>query len=117
MWGMLGKCGNIGLRSLEVQVQLFKTVVAPVLGYCAEVWGPTLLRNKASPVACMDSDLHQVQSMFMRQLGGGLRSSTPWQLMLREFGCKPLVRGWLQARLGLWNMTVDMGDARCLYRL
>jgi hypothetical protein len=37
---MLGKCGDIGLRSLEVQVQLLDALVAPVLGYtyCAEVW-------------------------------------------------------------------------------
>jgi hypothetical protein len=61
MWGMLGKCGTLDIRSLEVQVQLFETLVAPVLGYCSEVWAPTLLRNCDSADACMDNDLHKVQ--------------------------------------------------------
>ena len=99
MWGMLSRCGTMGLRSLEVQVQLFDSVVAPVLGYCAEVWAPSLLRNCSTPTTFMDNDLHRVQSLFMRQLAGGLRRSTPRQLLLREFGCRPLVRGWLRDML------------------
>jgi hypothetical protein len=116
MWGMLGRCGAIKLRSLEVQVQLFDALVAPVLGYCAEVWGPSVLRHASTPLACMDNDLHKVQSLFMRRLGGGLRISTPRQLLLREFGCKPLVRGWLQSMLGMWNRVVDMGPGSLLKR-
>jgi len=41
MWGMLSKCGDLELRSLAVQVGLFDALVAPVLGYCAEVWAHT----------------------------------------------------------------------------
>jgi hypothetical protein len=91
------------VASLEVQVQLFDSLVSPVLGFCAEVWAPTLLRGAERPNDCLDNPLQRVQNLFMRRLGGGLRKSTSRHLMLREFGCRPLVRGWLQAAVGLWN--------------
>lgn len=108
MWGMLGRCGDVGLHSLQVKVNLFDALVAPVLSFGAEIWGPNLLRNCRTPLGCMDNDLHGVQSMFMRQLGGGLRRSTPRQLLLREFGCKPLVRGWIQAMTASWNRMIAL---------
>jgi len=116
MWGLLRRCGDMELRSLQIHVQLFDALVAPVLSYCSEVWGPTLLRNCRTPVGCMDNDLHGVQSLFMRQLGGGLRRSTPRQLLLREFGCKLLVRGWFHSMLSLWNRAVDM-PASCIMKM
>jgi len=42
MWGMLSRCGDKGLNSLAVRVQLVDALVAPVLAYCAQVWGPAL---------------------------------------------------------------------------
>lgn len=110
MWGMLGRCGDMELSSIEVQVQLFDSLVAPILGYCAEVWAPTLLRGASDPLRCMDNSLHKVQTLFMRRLGGGLRRSTPRQLMLREFGCRPLVRGWLLSCIRLWNRVREMPE-------
>lgn len=111
MWGMLSRCRDKGIHSLSVRVQLFDALVAPVLGYCAEVWGPTLLHSCRSPEACLVNELQAVQTLFMRQLGGGLRKSTPKQLMLREFGCQPLVRGWLHSMLGLWNRVAGVPEA------
>jgi hypothetical protein len=73
---------------------MFEVLVAPVLGFCAEVWAPTLLRGSQGPLECMDSPPQRVQSLFMRRLGGGLLKSTSRHLMLCEFGCRPLVRGW-----------------------
>lgn len=110
MWGVLGKCRTTGIRSVEVQVQLFDALVAPVLGYCSEVWAPTLLRACCDPNACMDTELHKVQSLFMRQVLGGLRRTTKRQLLLRELGWAPLVRAWLQSMLTLWNRMVDLPD-------
>jgi hypothetical protein len=103
MWGMLNRCSDMEVASLEVQVQLFDSLVSPVLGFCAEVWAPTLLRGAQQPHDCLNNPLQRVQTLFMRRLGGGLRKSTSRHLMLREFGCRPLVRGWLQAAVGLWN--------------
>jgi len=95
-------------------VQLFDALVSPVLGFCAEVWGPTLLRGASSPLACLDNPLQKVQTLFMRRMGGGLRRSTPRQLMLREFGCRPLVRGWLASMVGLWNRLRDLPEDHLL---
>jgi hypothetical protein len=103
MWGMLNRCSDLEVASLEVQAQLFDSLVLPVLGFCAEVWAPTLLRGAQHPDDFSINPLQRVQNLFMRRLGGGLRKSTSRHFMLREFGCRPLVRGWLQAAVGLWN--------------
>jgi hypothetical protein len=116
MWGMLGKCKDMELRSLQVQVNLFDALVAPVLCYCSEVWAPSLLRSASTPDRCMDNDMHRVQTLFMRQLAGGVRKSTSRQLMLREFGCRPLARMWVQSMVSLWNRVVDMSDD-CLMKV
>jgi len=50
----------------------------------------------------------------MRQLGGGLRKSTPRQLLLREFGCQPLARSWLHSMLGMWNRIATMQESTLL---
>jgi hypothetical protein len=79
------------------------------------VWGPTLLQSCRSPEACLTNELQAVQNLFMRQLGGGLRKSTPKQLMLREFGCQPLARSWLHSMLGMWNRIAGMPAATLLH--
>ena len=114
MWGMVSKCGTTGIRSIEVQAQLFDALVAPVLGYCSEVWAPTLLRRCHTPEECMDNDLHRVQSLFMRQVLGGLRRSTSRQLLLRELGRAPVVRAWFQSMLALWNRMAGLPDSSLL---
>jgi hypothetical protein len=61
MWGMLGKCKDLGLRSLQIQVNLFDALVNPVLCYSSEVWAPSILRAAPStPDGCMDNGLHRV---------------------------------------------------------
>jgi hypothetical protein len=111
---MLSKCGTKGIRSVEVQAQLFDALVAPVLGYCSEFWAPTLLRKCRTPMDCMDNDLHRVQSLFMRQVLGGLRRSTSRQLLLRELGCAPVVRAWFQSMLSLWNRMAGLPGSSLL---
>jgi hypothetical protein len=103
---MLSKCGDMGIQSLEVQGRLFDALVAPVLGYCAEVWGPTLLRNCATPLSMMSDELHCVQSLFLRRMAGGVRKSMPRHLLLREFGCRPLVRSLVHSSVSLWNRMI-----------
>jgi hypothetical protein len=61
MWGMLGKCKDLGLRSLQIQVNLFDALVNPVLCYSSEVWAPSILGAAPStPDGCMDNGLHRV---------------------------------------------------------
>jgi hypothetical protein len=107
MWGMLAKCRERGIRSLELQARLFDSLVAPVLGYCSEEWAPSLLHRAATPEACMARDLHAVQTCFLRQLAGGVRKSTARQLLLREFGCRPLCWEWVRSCVVLWNRAVE----------
>jgi hypothetical protein len=103
-------CCILDIRSLEVQVQLFDALVAPVLGYCSDVWAPTLLRNCDSADACMDNDLHKVQSLFMRQALGGLRRSTSRRLLLWELGCSPVVRAWFHSMVSSWNRMIALSE-------
>jgi hypothetical protein len=114
MWGMLSRCSDMEVASIEVQVQLFDALVSPVLGFCSEVWAPTLLRGCREPVDLMENDLQRVQALFMRRLGGGLRKSTSRHLMMREFGCRPLVRGWIQSAIGLWNRIQQLPEEHLL---
>lgn len=102
---------------LQIQIVLL-CITAAMYGFCCSVccvWGPTRLRNCQTSIACMEN-LHGVQSLFMWQLGGDLRRITPLQLLLREFGCEPLVRGWFQSMLCLWNRAVDMPDS-CIMKV
>jgi hypothetical protein len=43
MWAMLARCKEHGVRGMSMQVQLFRTLVTPILCYCSEVWVPALL--------------------------------------------------------------------------
>jgi len=43
MWEMMNRFAESRLQSVSMQVQLFGALVAPILSYCSEVWGPALL--------------------------------------------------------------------------
>jgi hypothetical protein len=45
----------------------------------------------------LSNDMQVVQFMFLRMLAGRVRKSTCRQLLLREFGCQPLVSAWFTA--------------------
>jgi hypothetical protein len=52
----------------------------------------------------------------MRQLAGGVRKDTSRQLMLREFGCRPLVRIWVHSMVSMWIRVVASRD-ECLLKI
>lgn len=112
MWAMLSRCREHGISSLSMQVHLFHTLVSPILNYCSEVWAPALLARSGEGAdlvtAVLNNDLQQVQHMFLRVLGH-LRRSTSVQLMLREFGCRPLVYAWFRSVVGMWNRVTKEG--------
>jgi hypothetical protein len=92
----------------SMKVDLFDSLVSPILTYCSEVWAPSLLRTCNTPGRCLDNPLQRVQFLFLRRLAGGLRKSTARALLLREFGGKPLVRAWLQACVSMWNRVCGL---------
>jgi hypothetical protein len=108
MWGMLSRCGEMELQSLSMKVDLFDSLVSPILTYCSEVWGPSLLRTCPTPASCLDNPLQRVQFMFLRRVAGGVRKATVRTLLLREFGCRPLVRAWVQAGVNMWNRVCKL---------
>lgn len=108
MWGMLGRCTAVGMRTLSLQAELFGYIVAPVLNFCSEVWGPTVLKGCGQPADCLGDALHRVQTLFVRRLAGGLRKATPRLPMLREFGVAPLARAWVQSSVCMWQRVCGL---------
>lgn len=87
---------HIGLR-----VQLFGSVVMPVLQYGCEVWAPTFLRDPSRPLA---NPLQPVQTQFLRQVAGEwVRKSVSTKLLLAEFGCQSVAWQWCKLVYRYWN--------------
>jgi hypothetical protein len=43
MWPTRSRCADHHITGLGMQAHLFRTLVSPLLSYCVEVWGPSLL--------------------------------------------------------------------------
>ena len=115
MWAMLQRFGALRVESLQQKVCLFDNLVSPVLSYCSEVWGPEVLGAAVRSEGMLDNPLQRVQFIFLRCIAGGVRKSTPRLLLLREFGCTPLVRCWVKAVCDLWNRASRAGVDSLLY--
>ena len=116
MWGMLSKCKSLEMPTLQLRMSLFDSLVTPILVYCSEVWGPTLLTSCSTPKKCLDLPLNRPLFLFLRRLGGNLRRSTCRELLMREFGAKPLARAWLRASVQLWNRVSGLSPTDPLAR-
>jgi hypothetical protein len=103
-----------------MRVRLFDMLVAPILCYCSEVWGPALLCQSGAGPALIsklqDNVISRVQYLFLRTIAGRVRKSTFRMLLSREFGSQPLVCPWLRAALAMWNRAVEAGDSSLLGR-
>jgi hypothetical protein len=115
-WGLLARCKSMQLSTLQLRMSLFESIVSPILVYCSEVWGPAVLRTCTTPQKCLDSDLYRPLFVFLRRLGGNLRRSTCRELMMREFGARPLARAWLRASIQLWNRVPTLSESDPLVR-
>ena len=114
LWGMRARCKAAQIDSMFLQCQLFDTLVMPILCYGCAVWGPQLLHNASTPSALLRVRPQRVQFDFLRCIAGGVRTSTPIQLLLREFGVIPLVQFWLLAAVKLWNKAGSMDQSDLL---
>jgi hypothetical protein len=113
---MLSKCAEHNLQSLSMRVYLFGALVAPILSYCSEVWGPQLLSKggtgrPASVLHMFNNPQHTVQFEFLRSLGGHIRRSIPRLLLLREFGTQPLAYQWFKSMTDFWNKVADRSSS------
>ena len=108
MWAMLSKCGSCGIGSLSMKVRLFGSLVSPILGYCSEVWAPAVMQGARSATQLLNvAEQCSIQWLFLRLIAGSPRRSTSRQVLLREFGCRPLVHQWLLSAVSLWNRCVS----------
>jgi hypothetical protein len=72
MWSLMNRCAESNFQSLiSMQVHLFGALVAPVLSYCSELWGPALLSKggmgrSSSVIQMLTNPQHAVQFDFLR---------------------------------------------------
>jgi len=104
------------LSTLQLRTSLFESLVSPILVYCSEVWGATLLRSCSQPSKCLDLPLHHPLFIFLHRQSGNLRRSTKCELLMREFWAKPLARAWLRASVQLWNRVPSLAESDPLSR-
>ena len=115
MWAMIGGCKERGISSIDLKLHLFQSLISPIMHYCSEVWGPDLLLGVTTHDAMLDNALQPLQSVFLRHMGG-LRKCVARGVLLREFGCFPVSRAWLQACVGMWNRLVRVPPHHLLHR-
>ena len=102
--GMMRQVVDRDIRNIGLRVQLFNSIVMPVLQYGCEVWSTPFLRDPSNPVS---SHIQRVQSQFLRQVAGGwVRKSTPVRLLCAEFGCRPVSWQWCKLLCRYWNRLV-----------
>lgn len=111
MWCMLSRCKTMEMPTLQLRVSLFESLVSPILSYCSEVWGPSVLKSCSTPYKCLDLALNRPLLVFLRRLGGNLRKSTRHELLLHEFGVRPLARSWLRSSVMLWNRVAGLPES------
>lgn len=75
IFGLQPRCRQLGLR--DPMLSLFDTLVAPVVHYGCEVWGPGLLTEENKEDLDMSENLHKA---FLRGIPG-VRKSTPSALL------------------------------------
>jgi hypothetical protein len=109
MHAMRCRCAALGLHGAKLQMQMFNTMVLPVLSYGAEVWSPQLI---AAGSQCSATRL---QTAFLRHLLG-VRQSTPALVLLAETGQRPLMARWA-AQLGrFWNTVLAADETTLVMR-
>ena len=90
-----------------MQIDLFKSIVLPVVQYGHEVWAPSLL-CVAHPD---DNPADMLLRWFLRRVLG-LRAGTPNDVLLVEAGQLPCHIGFKVSLAKYWNRLVSMADGR-----
>jgi hypothetical protein len=105
MWGLASQLQDREVSKISLKVQLFDSIVMPVLQYGCEVWSTQMLHNPAKPAA---NSVQQVQNLFLRQVTGNwVRKSVSTQLLCAEYGCRPVAWRWCKLVCRCWNRMPD----------
>ena len=111
-----------GFRSLSVlqQLQLFNSLIKPILMYGSEVWGlePILQRLKKHKQVTMGSfyNIWSAQKIVNRFYRGvlGLHSKTPMLPILGDLGSYPIYIDIATSSLKYWAKTMGKGNRESL---
>jgi endonuclease/exonuclease/phosphatase family metal-dependent hydrolase len=115
MWAMRSQLQTLELNDIYMQQHLFKSLVAPVLSYGCEVWGPDLLSDCSGPECVLNNGLHRVQTNFLRH-HGRVRVSTPVAVLYKEFACEPVAKHWFKSVVNFWNRVARMSGDEWVYQ-
>jgi len=96
----------------NLQVNLFKSLVFPVMSYGSQIWGPALFKQAltTSPTA---NTLDKVQLQFLHMISR-VPGRTHHMSLLHEFGFIPTVYSHMCIAVRFWTKVVDMPDTRML---
>jgi Reverse transcriptase (RNA-dependent DNA polymerase) len=81
-YNMVQKCKRASLSTWKLKKQLFNTLVRPVVLYGVQVWGPSTSQSSWSKVEA-------IQKLFL-EMELGVKTQTPYTLLLAESGLLPL---------------------------
>jgi hypothetical protein len=109
MYAMFSKCYNLGLHNAHLQNHLFDALVAPVLSYGCEIWGPEHCGGLCDKGECTGVAEESVHRPFMRQMLGVCKT-TPIAAMMRDLRRMPLALHWLAMVVGFWNRACRRGS-------
>jgi hypothetical protein len=102
MWAMISRFKVANITDISTKLSMFSSLVLPIMEYCGEVWGPSLLRLAKGLDKVWENPLQKVQNMFLRELGH-LRKTVSTTILHREMCKEPVAKGWLRATLHLWD--------------
>jgi hypothetical protein len=81
-YSMVQKCKTTSLSTWKLKKQLFNSLVRPVVLYGVQVWGPTTSQSTWNQVEA-------IQKLFL-EMELGVKTQTPYALLLAEAGLLPL---------------------------
>ena len=81
-YSMIQKCRTTSLSTWKLKNHLFKSLVMPVILYGVQVWGPTTAHSTWRMVEA-------IQKLFL-EMELGVKTQTPYALLLAETGILPL---------------------------
>jgi len=102
MWGMMARFRVARITDISMKLRMFSSLVLPIMEYCGEVWGPSLIASSRGLSHLWDNPLQKVITLFLRQLGN-LRKSVSTAILHKEMCLAPVAKGWVRASIALWG--------------